>query len=70
MSGRSALSQRMWLGLVLVVLPTLALLAIAFYQVVTIVPELQQSQILVTNSLDVLTTTLELDRAIQDAERG
>lgn len=65
-----ASARRRWFGLALVVVPSLVLLGLAVYQVVTIVPELRQSQDPVAHSIAVITTAQALERSVRDAERG
>jgi PAS domain S-box-containing protein len=60
----------LWLGLLLVILPCLALALVSYYQAARIAPELEQSRVLVGHTFDVLRTAQALDAAMQDAERG
>jgi PAS domain S-box-containing protein len=61
---------RLWQGLVLIIVPALALIGIEIYQLARNVPELRRSQDLVAHSMEVRATANELERAAQDAERG
>ena len=61
---------RLWQGLVLIIVPALALIAIEIYQLARNVPELRQSQDLVAHSMEVRAAANGLERAVQDAERG
>lgn len=57
-------------GLALIVIPSLALVGIEFYQVARNFPELRRSQELVAHAIEVITTAQALDRAIRDVQRG
>jgi CHASE3 domain sensor protein len=61
---------RLWQGLVLIIVPALALIGVEIYQLARNVPELRRSQDLVAHSMEVRATANALERAIQDAERG
>src|SRR5271166_6360357 len=57
-------------GLALIVLPSLVLVGLEIYQITRNVPELRRSQNLVDHTIEVITVTHALERAIRDAERG
>jgi PAS domain S-box-containing protein len=58
------------IGLALIIVPSLALGAVQFYQVASIVPDLRRSQELVAHTFAVISTARAIDHGIQDAERG
>jgi len=60
----------LWLGLLLVILPCLALTLVSYYQAVRIAPELEQGRAQVAHTFEVLRTAQALDQSLQDAERG
>jgi PAS domain S-box-containing protein len=56
--------------LVLILAPALFAVGIAAYQVARNIPKLRRSQALVAHTIEVITTTQALQRAVQDAGRG
>ena len=60
----------LWLGLLFVVLPCLALVLVSYYQAARIAPGLEQGRAQVAHTFDVLRAAQALDGAMQDAERG
>src|SRR5438552_5002055 len=63
-------TKTLWQGLALIVIPSLVLVGIEIYQIAGNVPELKRSQDRVAHTIEVITTTQALERAIRDAERG
>jgi PAS domain S-box-containing protein len=63
-------SKALWQGLALILVPALVLVGLQIYQLARNVPELRRSQDLVAHTIEVITATQALERAIQDAERG
>ncbi len=57
-------------GLALIGIPSLLIAVIEVYSALSIVPNLRHSQALVAHTFQVIGTANELDRALQDAERG
>jgi PAS domain S-box-containing protein len=57
-------------GMLLILLPSLALVGLESYKAVSIVPALRQSQAMVAHSFEVIAAAHSLDQAMQDAERG
>src|SRR5437870_5820329 len=62
--------KTLWQGLALILIPSVVLLGIEIFQIVRNVPELERSQERVAHTIDVMTATQALERAIQDTERG
>ena len=62
--------KTLWQGLTLILIPSVALIGLEVYQIARNVPELRRSQDLVAHTIEVITATQALERAIQDAERG
>src|SRR5712691_4086884 len=60
----------LWVGLALIVVSSLAHLGLEVYRGVAVVPQLQRGPELVTHTYEVITAAQNLDRALQDAERG
>jgi PAS domain S-box-containing protein len=67
---RADLPKRLWLGLALIVVPFLVLIGLEASEVFGRAPRIEQSRERVVHSFEVITTARELDRTIQDAERG
>jgi PAS domain S-box-containing protein len=66
----SRLPRTLWIGLALIVAPLIAFIWLETYQLAHGVPELRRSRALVNHSFEVITTTQELDRTLDDAERA
>jgi PAS domain S-box-containing protein len=60
----------LWLGLVLIVVPSLALVALEIAQSASLAPLLRARQRTVVHGLQVVDAARAFDQAIQDAERG
>jgi PAS domain S-box-containing protein len=69
MSVRTPTSS-LWLALVVIVAPFLALIALQAYQALYHAPALTRSRDLVVHTFEVIATAQTLDQALQDAERG
>src|SRR5258708_24231292 len=63
-------SNALWLGLALLVLPSLALVGAEIYQITAGTPDLRHSQDLVIHTFEVIGAAQALDRAVQDADHG
>jgi PAS domain S-box-containing protein len=61
---------RLWPGLALIILPSLAFLALEAYHTVSVLPALERNQAAVTHTLQAIVTARTLSQAIEDAERG
>ena len=57
-------------ALVLILLPSLALVCVELYRAASIVPDLRAGQHLVAHTFEVIAAARGLDQAMQDAERG
>jgi PAS domain S-box-containing protein len=62
--------RSVWQGLALILVPSFIVVGLQAYQVTSNVPELRRNQDLVSQTIDEITTTEALERAIQDTERG
>lgn len=69
MSVRTPTSS-LWLALVVIVAPFLALIALQTYQALYHVPALTRSRDLVVHTFEVIATAQALDQALQNAERS
>ena len=69
MSVRTPTSS-LWLALVVIVAPCLALIALQTYQALYHVPALTRSRDLVVHTFEVIATAQALDQALQNAERS
>jgi PAS domain S-box-containing protein len=57
-------------GLLLILLPALLLVGAEVYKAVSVVPELRQSQAMVSHSFEIIAAAHSLEQAVQDAEGG
>jgi PAS domain S-box-containing protein len=68
--GAFNLSRALWLALILIVVPSLALIGLEVYQVVGGAPALKRNHEWIVHTFQVIATAKALDRALQDAERA
>jgi PAS domain S-box-containing protein len=67
---RPHLAKSFWRNLLLIAVPSAALIGLEIYHATAIVPELARSQAAVAHTFRVIDTARALDQSIQDAERG
>ncbi len=68
--ARSAPPTGLRRGLVLILLPSMLLVALEIYQAASLVPALQESQAAIAHSFEIIAAAHALDRSTQDAERS
>ncbi|MEO7761081.1 MAG: CHASE3 domain-containing protein [Casimicrobiaceae bacterium] len=64
------LPRGVWLGLLLIAVPSIALLALDGYVATAMAPQLSRNREEVAHTFDVITAAQMLHRSVQDAERG
>ena len=64
------LLRLLWLGMALIVASSLLHLWLEIYRGVKVAPQLQRGPALVAHTYEVIATAQNIDRALQDAERG
>jgi len=64
------LPKALWQNLLLIAVPSAALIGLEIYDATAILPDLVRSQAAVTHTFHVIDTARALDQSIQDAERG
>src|SRR5579883_3041941 len=68
--ARSAPPTGLRRGLVLILLPSMLLVALEIYQAASLVPALQESQAAIAHSFEIIAAAHALGRSTQDAERS